>query len=381
MNVSIKRSNKAGIKPNVNHFADSNTVIWNQADGKLWGLRIDGVGNKTVVLIGGGVNTVGEVHSRLHSIDNPLDHAPVAEQNKGKLLKTDLSTGQIIFVDEQNIALEEDVVSDVTEGGINENETIVQGTSFTNFVKKFLTRVKYPTYNPLPSFSLTGGSNSLEAGYTYGSLTLTYNFSRGWIRGKLVNNAWEPDTKQDDRAGAATKYIIDGVDMGLTNTRTLSNIQILDGSNTWSGTVQHGIGPQPYDSKNQPYQTPMAAGSRVESRTITGVRNAFYGVNLNPQDSNEARSLTALTNAQNGSTFDINIPAGATCVVFLYRKTLRTVSSVLYVQFNNTEVKDNFTETELQVAGLNSYNPITYRKYIYIPDIPFIAAATFRVTI
>ena len=99
MNVSIKRSNKAGIKPNVNQFPDSNTVIWNQADGKLWGLRIDGGGNKTVVLIGGGVNTIGEVHSRLHQIDSADDHAPVAEANRGKYVFTDPITGLLTFVD------------------------------------------------------------------------------------------------------------------------------------------------------------------------------------------------------------------------------------------------------------------------------------------
>lgn len=276
----------------------------------------------------------------------------------------------------------QDITSSLSSGlgGIDPLQVVPEGTTLTQFVQLLLTKIYYPTYSPTnPSISVNSNKSEGECGEIL-NFTLTVTYNRNNILGKIVNGVWNATTFQNYRSGAATGYVIDGVSTGLTNNRSLTKA-LVEGSNTYNGSVNYGIGAQPYDSKNQPYQTPMAAGSLVESITITGVRNAFYGVNLNPQDSNEARSLTALTNAQNGSTFDINIPAGATCVVFLYRKTLRTVSSVLYVQFNNTEVKDNFTETELQVAGLNSYNPITYRKYIYIPDIPFIAAATFRVTI
>jgi hypothetical protein len=93
----IKRTRKAGVKPNINHFPDSETAIWNQADGKLWGLRIDDEGNKSVVLIGGGINTIGEVHARLHSIDSENDHAPAPAEHWGKYVRAEPGTGKIIF--------------------------------------------------------------------------------------------------------------------------------------------------------------------------------------------------------------------------------------------------------------------------------------------
>jgi hypothetical protein len=93
----IKRTRKAGVKPNINQFTDSQTVIWNQADGKLWGLRIDGDGNRHVVLIGGGINTIGETHARLHAIDSEDDHAPAQEADYGNYVWADETTGKVEF--------------------------------------------------------------------------------------------------------------------------------------------------------------------------------------------------------------------------------------------------------------------------------------------
>ena len=95
----IKRTRKPGVKPNVNHFPDSDTVIWNQADGKLWGLRIDENSEKLVVLIGGGINSIGEVHSRLHSMTSEADHAPAPQEHLGKYVRAEPGTGKIIFDD------------------------------------------------------------------------------------------------------------------------------------------------------------------------------------------------------------------------------------------------------------------------------------------
>ena len=62
-NLKIKKSKVAKLIPSVNHFPDTDTVIWNEADGKLWGLRIvDKV--KMVTLIGGGFNALEIVNDK-----------------------------------------------------------------------------------------------------------------------------------------------------------------------------------------------------------------------------------------------------------------------------------------------------------------------------
>lgn len=105
-NWKIKRSRKAGVIPNVNHFPDADTLIWNQADGKLWGLHINNDGNKSVVLIGGGVDYVGgdvvhspggQTHARLHAIDGEQDHLPAGFENYGDIIRASPEDGKIQF--------------------------------------------------------------------------------------------------------------------------------------------------------------------------------------------------------------------------------------------------------------------------------------------
>jgi hypothetical protein len=133
-NWKIKRSRKAGTIPHVGQFPDSDTVIWNQTDAKLWGLRVDGSGNKTVVLIGGGINTIGETHQRLHAMDSEADHA--ADPDKaGRIIMYDAPDGKVIateFVavnvdpEPPRILITHDYVNkrlelDVNEQGIDHN--------------------------------------------------------------------------------------------------------------------------------------------------------------------------------------------------------------------------------------------------------------------
>lgn len=96
MNPTIKRTKAPGAVPTVNNFPNSNTYVWNEADGKLYGLRIEN-GARTVVLIGGGINFIGEVHARLHDLESVLDHAPVSGDRKGKWLRTHPATGDPVL--------------------------------------------------------------------------------------------------------------------------------------------------------------------------------------------------------------------------------------------------------------------------------------------
>jgi hypothetical protein len=67
--------------------------------------------------------------------------------------------------------------------------------------------------------------------------------------------------------------------------------------------------------------------------------------------------------------------------VFAYPDTLRDVSTVKYVEVANSEVKDVFTKTSVNVEGANTYTAIGYKVYRYVPNAPFPNAATYVVTI
>jgi hypothetical protein len=277
-------------------------------------------------------------------------------------------------------SLSSSVTSDVNVGGIAIAQVIPQNTTFQGFVEALLTKIYYPVLTaPTASMSSNIGTE-VEAG-TQG-ITLTVNLNRGAITGETVSGIWDPNTLQDYRSGAATQYVIQGVNNGTTSSYTSATAIIQDGTNTFSGSVTHASGPQPVDSKNQNYSSSLASGTLSTSVNVYGRRKAFYGVNNNAANSSDIRSLSnSLLNPSNGSTFQISIPIGTTNVVFAYPSSLRNVTSVLYAEGFDSDVKDNFTQTTVSVQGSNSYSSINYKVYKYSPVQAFTKTATYNVTI
>ena len=90
-------SNIAGKIPTVNQLLTTDSGLgYNRVDGLFYALRISG-NVKQVICIGASISP-GDIHSRWHEINSPADHAAVAEENRGKILATDTTTGEIIFV-------------------------------------------------------------------------------------------------------------------------------------------------------------------------------------------------------------------------------------------------------------------------------------------
>ena len=149
-NWKIKRSRISGKIPHISQFTDSSTVVWNEADGKLYGLRID-EGTSSVVIIGGGINNIGEAHSRLHSISNPNDHAP-NPSGAGRIVMLDEPQGNVILMNivafdppgdenEQRIIITKDYVTG--ELTLDVNETAIDHNNLKNFEALRHKRIKY----------------------------------------------------------------------------------------------------------------------------------------------------------------------------------------------------------------------------------------------
>lgn len=179
-----------------------------------------------------------------------------------------------------------------------------------------------------------------------------------------------------------------GINNGTTNSYTSATAIIQDNSNIFSSTVNYAIGPQPVDSKNVNYSTPLPVGSLTPTVIVTGKRKTFYGLNNSGTTSGNIRSLqSSLLNLSNGSNFTINISAGTTNVVFAYPASLQDVTKVEYVQGLGSDVKTNFIKTTVNVEGLNGYTAIPYKVYKYTPtgvggvNVPFSQSVTYIVTI
>lgn len=282
------------------------------------------------------------------------------------------------------------VVANKTVGNIAPGQTIPTATTLQEFIELMVTAVFAPTYTA-PSVSLASSiSSPQEVGYS-ANLTLTATFNRGSINGVMNFGVWDENAFQAYRAGASSKYTIANYDNGNSNSYNKGTVTIAAGDNTFNVDVDYAEGPQPLNSKGLAYAvngvtalTKLSAGTVSSSVTVVGHRNLFYGVSKPATNSTDVRDLgNSRLNPANGTTFTINIPPGATSVVFAYpdTPTLRDVSSVKYVEGLNAEVKGIFTKTSVSVEGANGYTAIGYKVYRYVPAEPFPATATYNVTI
>lgn len=282
----------------------------------------------------------------------------------------------------------QEVVANKTVGNIEPGQTIPPDTTLQEFIELMVTAVFAPSYVN-PSVTLDSSiSSPQEVGYE-ANLTLTATFNRGRINGVMTAGVWDGAAKQNDYAGASTKYTIDGHDNANSNSYNKGTVTIEAGNNAFPVVVDYAEGPQPLNSKNLAFEvdgitplTKLAADTVSGSVTVVGQRKYFHGVDNEANSSATVRSLSASAlNASNGTSFTINIPSGATSVVFAYPDSLRDVSTVKYVEGLNAEVKNIFTKTSVSVEGANGYTAIGYKVYRYVPAAPFPQSATYNVTI
>lgn len=205
----------------------------------------------------------------------------------------------------------EDVTSTTTVGAINAGETVPAGTNIQELVELLFNKVYYPTFVD-PTFSLTNNSiNSPKEVGSLANITLTFNFDRGKILGKLVSGIWDEDEQQDYRAGEAISYSLNGVS---SNPATVNVLTVL-GTNTLNGSVTYGIGVQPKDSKGDDFESRFSDGtSPIQSTSFQGIYPYFYYKSTSPIT--PAIMQSAIANGQAtkvvaSSTDTITIPFAA----------------------------------------------------------------------
>ncbi len=199
------------------------------------------------------------------------------------------------------------VTSDVEVGAISATQVIPAYTTLQDFAEKLLFKVYTPTFTA-PTVSMSNAGSPVEVGTS--GITSTINLNRGSINGALVSGVWSAGTSQNFRSGAATKYIFNGVDNGTTNSYT-SAVNVILGNNTINGIVEYAQGPQPLNSKNQNFSTPLVAGSLSTSTTVVGQYRAYFGTTAvaSPTDtqirtqSSTSYSTNALRNTRLVGTF------------------------------------------------------------------------------
>jgi len=282
--------------------------------------------------------------------------------------------------------------SDVTIGSINEGADISINTSYIDIISAMLTKVYNPTY-VAPTLSLSWpGNKTVEIGEAFQQVSAVFNPGRinGVYNG--TTKVWEPSTKQADRAGAATEYII-GTYTGSLNYNTPSGF-VAAGDNIITGSVIHNAGSTPLNSKGLSTGLSALPGGALNpvtatSITIVGTRKLFYGTRtLTPVlDSAKVRLLPHNSlNPQKGTTFVIDIEPGDVDVVIAYPESIYTegpISSIIHFS-SNMDVQQAFDKTQtVTVQGATSgvAYEAEYRIYKYTPLSPFTQATRYTVTL
>lgn len=210
---------------------------------------------------------IGSVGTQLQLTSNQLQ----LKDSQGNVLST--VTLQIDSKTTNN------VVATTTIGAVNVGETIPAGINIQDLTELLFDKTYYPTYSP-HSFSLTNnaGNKPKEVGSSF-NITLTFNFNKGQILGKLVGGIWKENEKQADRLGIATSYLLNGV----SNNPATMAVTVISGTNTLEGIVSYGIGEQPKDSKGNDFESRFPEGiSPTQSTTFKGVYPFFYYKSTSP---------------------------------------------------------------------------------------------------
>ena len=257
-------------------------------------------------------------------------------------------------------------IADVTVGNLNAGDQYSVGTlvALSETIVKMASKTYYPTFTA-PSFGLSHNAGSLRKIGDTINVLLTFTFNRGAITGKTVNNIWQAGTFQDYRAGNRTNYNFLGSYDTLSNTYTKEGHVVIQGVNTFQANVTYADGPQPVDSKNLPYSTPLPGGTSANQSTSFEGVYPLYATTVNIATATEQ----ALVSMISGNNIQMTLVAesGGNKQFFEIPTAWynsRPLTQVQYFnpisgQFDTTNKISDFTITDVTEGGV-AYKRATY---------------------
>lgn len=328
------------------------------------------------------VNNLGIVKA-LHVGTNPPENLNMLWKdtnpgvNKMKEWDVETQTWERLSSSVEGAKFQDDITAYLGNGetfGKYKNGDLVpaKGKTPAQVIQDALSRTIPPTYlTPTASLSSTPGTGNIEIGTVLNILLdATFNQRNG-----------------GQSTGLSLKK--NGAQISTTDLFTDENVLINEVAKKYTVTYTYEDGPVLNNNIGTPDPTgKILAGSTTSAEVIfLGYRRGFYGcstsgTDYDPTTSVGIRSLPGSTfNPSKGTKFTINIPLGATEVIFAYPASIGAVDSVKYVEFSNSEVKGIFTVTTVNVEGVNGYASVPYNVCHYVPAQPYTSAVTYNVTI
>ena len=254
-----------------------------------------------------------------------------------------------------------------------------KGKSVAEALTEIFSKRLQPTITSNPAVALTfGQAKAYEVGTTvsptYSASLSAGSYTYGPATG-ITATSWEISDTADHTATTASGSFDDVVVTDSTNYRITAKANYNEGAVAFDN-----LG----NTSNPVVKIPAGSTTKT-SDAVTGYRNTFYGAVNDKAEitSTIIRGLPGKSNAAwaNGKSFTISVPVGAVRVIFAYPATLRDVSSVKDVNGLNAEIKSAFTQSEVNVAGANSYAGINYKVYVINFAEPVAKANSYMVTI
>ncbi len=251
--------------------------------------------------------------------------------------------------------------TDSSIGGISVGSTF-SGKTFQEMFDSLL----YPTLTPIltnPSSTFTVSINTYyEVGQTINVLTFNSGFNRGSINPAYGTSGF--------RSGLPTQYNYSGnglaniTSSALTNSTTINNYVVLNGINSWSGSVTYSAGEQPKNNKGGDFSTPLPSGTTgTVTRSFTGIYPFLYGMSdLVLDSSNIYAVLTGkLIEIQGNKTVMLN--GNLKYIYFTYPSSYSDLVSI--IDQNGFNVTGSFQKTTMNVTsvGLGANWTASYKVY------------------
>lgn len=176
-------------------------------------------------------------------------------------------------------------------------DNIATGTTFTNQTfEEMMNKMLYPTLNP----TLTNPSSTFtlsQSGFREVNEITPLNFSSTFNQGSINPQYTSASNK---RSGLPNTYNYTGTGVSnnastsLSDSETVATYTVLQGSQSWTGSVSYDAGVQPKDSVGGNFGSPLPAGTTSAiTRTITGVYPVFAtSSNLGTMTKQSLQSMT-----------------------------------------------------------------------------------------
>ena len=318
--------------------------------------------------------------------DNFLSNANLNEGTKeleltmvsGNVIKIPVSDLMVAELDSDHIKLAENVdVMGSNWGSWKNGDTMTEGMTLTEILKKGVATQVPPKYTQ-PTISIANNSGTAPGNYEAGT-TINAKFRSTFNK----NDAGDLTAHQVYKNNAAV-----GESSTTTPITYEESFVLGDSTVSFTSKASYNEGAIKDDNLGDPYPTGhIAAGTKTSSAlNFVGKRYGFYGASANEITADSA-SIRALTKTAlglaNGNTFNVTVPVGARYVLFAYPATLRSCTQIMYVETNDTGMKPNFDESQVQVADARggSAGLTNYRVFKYSMAGAAEATMTFKVTI